>query len=178
MSCRHAPANDNRAAPVMAFARCVHKSSTTEDTEKNTEDTLLPNEKNSDLRSATPFTRPVHKNFTTEDTEVTENQIPLILCVLCVLRGGELRSVRNGRHLSRSERFEKRARLFEIELGIARLDAEKESIAAGEREARHVENGVIGLRQPVQGEHAQDRRQRGAEDRAFEGHRDECQPAV
>src|SRR4051812_26541113 len=63
--------------------------------------------------------------------------------------------IRNGRHLARIQHRQKLARLFQIELGIGRLDAEEEPIAARQREARHVEYRVIRLRQPVQREHAE-----------------------
>ena len=43
----------------------------------------------------------------------------------------------------------------EVELRIARLDAQEEPVAAGQREARHVEHRVIRLRQAVQRQHAE-----------------------
>src|SRR5690349_4610843 len=56
----------------------------------------------------------------------------------------------NGGHLPRSERLQKRARAFQIELGVSRFDAQEEAVAAGEREARNVEHRMIRLRQSVQ----------------------------
>src|SRR5262245_38693643 len=103
-------------------------------------------------------TRPVTKNFTTEEAEDTEAfrvWIQWILCVLCALRGKALRLVSNDRHLSRLERFQKTARLREIELLVPRFDAQERPVAAGQRESRHVENRMIRLRQAVERQHAQ-----------------------
>src|ERR1044071_1578847 len=60
--------------------------------------------------------------------------------------------IRNGRHLSRTERFQIAPRLLDVELRVARLDAQEEAVAAGEREPRHVEHRGIRLRQAVQRE--------------------------
>src|SRR4051812_22858790 len=68
-------------------------------------------------------------------------------------------SVGNGRDLPRVQRFEKAARRFQLELGILRLDAQEEAVAARQGEARHVEHRVIRLRQAVQREHAEHARQ-------------------
>src|SRR6516162_8771983 len=73
----------------------------------------------------------------------------VVSCVSCCL-------VRNGRHLSRIERFQESSRPFQIELRVGRLYTEKKSIAAREREPRNVEHRVIGLRQAVEREHAED----------------------
>src|SRR3954453_15474680 len=62
----------------------------------------------------------------------------------------------NGRDLPRLERFEEVARRVDVELRIDRLDAEKEPVAAGEREPGQVEHRVIRLRQPIEREHAED----------------------
>src|SRR5712691_1871805 len=86
--------------------------------------------------------------------------------------------LRNGSYLSRIEGFEEAARRFDVELRIPRLDAQEEPVAAREREPRHVEHRVIRHRQPVQREHAEHGRQRGDENRALEGDRDERRPAV
>src|SRR5689334_177990 len=86
--------------------------------------------------------------------------------------------VRNGRNLPWAERFEEPARPFQIELRVARFDAQEEAVAARQREPRYVEHRVIGLREAVEREHSENRRQRGHEDRAFEGDGDERGPAV
>src|SRR5262249_17595165 len=84
----------------------------------------------------------------------------------------------NGGDLPRVERLEKATRRLQIELRIRRLDAEEEPVAAGERETWHVEDRVVRLRQAVEREHAEHRGQRRDENRALEGDRDECRPAV
>src|SRR6186713_619374 len=66
-------------------------------------------------------------------------------------------SVRNGRDLARTERLEKSSRPFEIELRIARFDAQEEPVSAGEREPCHVEYWMVRLRQAVQCQHAEHR---------------------
>src|SRR5215472_13328493 len=82
-------------------------------------------------------------------------------------------SIRNGRHLSRVQRLEEPARPLEIKFRIRRLDTDEEPVAAREREAWHVEHRVVRLRQPVERQHSEHRRQRGGENRALEGDRDE-----
>src|SRR4051812_19125104 len=70
--------------------------------------------------------------------------------------------------LTRIERLEKIQRLRAIELRIGRLDQQKELVPAGVLEARHVEDRVIRLRQPVQHDHPEHRGDRGEEDRQLE----------
>src|SRR3954447_2958064 len=84
---------------------------------------------------------------------------------------------RNRGHLVGTERGHERAGALEIELAIARFDAEEEAVAARHREARVVEDRVIRLRQLVQHDHAEHAGQRRAQDRALEGDRDEHRPA-
>src|SRR4051812_15608260 len=84
----------------------------------------------------------------------------------------------NGRDLPRVQGLEKVPRLVDVELRVTRLDAQEESVAAGQRESRDVEYGVIGLRQPVQRQHAEHARQCGDQNRALEGDRYERRPAV
>src|SRR4051812_38190395 len=64
-------------------------------------------------------------------------------------------SIGNCGDLPRVQGLEKVPRLVDVELHILRFDAQEEAIAAGEREARDVEHGVIRLRQTVQREHAE-----------------------
>src|SRR5678815_1555721 len=66
-------------------------------------------------------------------------------------------SVRNSGYLPRTERLEKPSRRFEIELRIARFDAQEEAVSAREREPCHVEYRMVRLRQAVQGQHAEHR---------------------
>src|SRR5262249_55986695 len=115
---------------------------------------------------------------TAENAEHAEKKFSAVSARSAVMTVITCRSVRNGRHLSRLQRFQEPARLLEIELRIAGLDAEEEAVAAGEREPGHVEHRVIGHRQPVQREHAEDGRQGRGENRALECDRDEHRPAV
>src|SRR5947207_5716096 len=85
---------------------------------------------------------------------------------------------RNSRHLPCPERLQELSYGVEVESPIVRLDAQKEAVPAGEGEARHVEHRVIGHWQAVERQHAQNRRQRGRQDRAFEGDGNERRPAV
>src|SRR4051812_37942123 len=66
----------------------------------------------------------------------------------------------------------------EVELRIAGLDDEEELVARRLIEAPHVEDGVIRHRQAVEREHAEDRGERGDEDRAFERDGDPGRPRV
>src|SRR3954463_5088939 len=122
---------------------------------------------------------PPTRAINTKDTKDTKDPETLcVLCVLCVVRLNAFTLIGNRGYLSRPQRLEKRARAFEIELRVARLDAQEETVPARQRKPRHVEHRVVRLRQSVQRQHAEHRGQRGAEDRAFEGHRDERRPAV
>src|SRR5688500_8326229 len=101
--------------------------------------------------------QPAPKSATLMATaEDTEGKNGLILSVL----GGEGVLVRNRRYLAGRKRLEECARRVELELRIVRLDAEKEPVAAGERESGHVEDRVIRHRKAVQCKHPQHRRQR------------------
>src|SRR5438093_7154367 len=95
----------------------------------------------------------------TKDTKDTRVFFFKALSVHC----GERRSIGNDSHLSRLERFKKPARLRQIELLVACFDAQEKSIAARQREPRDIKHRVIRLRQPVEREHAQDRRECRAE---------------
>src|SRR5712691_4695772 len=59
--------------------------------------------------------------------------------------------------------LQKRLCRIAIELRIRGLDAEEEPVARRAIECRDVEHGVIRLRQPVERQHADKRRQRRAE---------------
>src|SRR3954468_7753993 len=70
------------------------------------------------------------------------------------------------------ECLEKLPDAVEVELRIAGLDDQKELVARGLIEAPHVEDRVIRHRQAVEGEHAEDGREGGEQDRALKGDRD------
>src|SRR5947209_5451386 len=76
------------------------------------------------------------------------------------------------------ERLEKAAALCQREFRIFGLDAEEELVFAGSREVGRVEYGMVRQREPVECEHADKSRKRGAEHGAFEEHRHECGPGV
>src|SRR5258707_11326468 len=86
---------------------------------------------------------------TTKDTKDRTRLVPFVSFVPLVSLVF-LFSVGNGRHLPRVERHQELTRAFQIEFRIGRLDAEEETVPAREREAWHVEHGVIRLRQPVE----------------------------
>src|SRR5688572_6816131 len=81
-------------------------------------------------------------------------------------------------HLPGAEALEERAGPLEIEGRIVGLDGEEEPIPRREREARDVEDGVIWLREAVQGEHPEHGGERCAEDGRLEGGHEERRPAV
>src|ERR1700759_4584609 len=55
----------------------------------------------------------------------------------------------------------------QIKLWIARLDTNEKLIGRGTKKTRHVEHRMMRTRQPVQGNHAENRRKRCAEYRQF-----------
>src|SRR6188472_3381351 len=85
---------------------------------------------------------------------------------------------RNSRYLERTQCLEKPEGLLELEFRIPSLDAQEEAVSAGQRKPRHVEHRMIGHWQTIQRQHAQHGRQRGDEDGALEGDRNEHRPAV
>src|SRR5579862_631723 len=60
-------------------------------------------------------------------------------------------------HAARFQAFEKLLRSFAFEFGILDLNAKKESIDGGSPELRHIKNGMMGLRQPVENQHGNKR---------------------
>src|SRR5262245_2227031 len=107
-------------------------------------------------------TRPVTKNLTTEDAEDTEAFRGRIQWIFCVLRSKAFSLVSNDRHLSRLERFQKAARLRQIEFLVPRFDAQEKPVPARQRESRDVEHRVIRLRQAVERQHPEHGSQRRA----------------
>src|SRR5215471_17824206 len=67
-------------------------------------------------------------------------------------------SMRNFRYLPWLERLEKLAGAIMIEHRIGSFDTQKETVAAGQRESRHVERGMVRHRQPAKTQQAQHRR--------------------
>src|SRR6266850_806087 len=66
----------------------------------------------------------------------------------------------------------------QMKLRVAGLDAEKEAVRRGVREPMDVENRMMRLREPVQGEHAKHRGERRAENRQFESDGNKSRPAI
>src|SRR5215471_17467505 len=84
----------------------------------------------------------------------------------------------NFSHLAGVEAFEKIRRALAIELRIVGLDDQEELVAAGPLEALDVERRVVRLREPVQHDHPDHRRERREEDGQLEADRHELRPAV
>src|SRR5882762_5809323 len=66
----------------------------------------------------------------------------------------------------------------QVKLRVAGLNAEKEAVRRGVREAMNIENRMMRLREPVQGEHAKHRGERRAENRQFESDGNKSGPAI
>src|SRR5437763_955879 len=80
--------------------------------------------------------------------------------------------------LTDAERFEKDVRLLHIEVWIAGLDRQEETVAAGARERADVEQRMVGLRMSIQDEQSSQHGQRGEQDGQFEDDWDEHLPAI
>src|SRR5229473_662240 len=66
----------------------------------------------------------------------------------------------------------------EMELWVASFDANEKAIRRCMREAMHVENGMVRLREPVQGEHSEHCGKRGAKNGKLKGDGNEGRPAI
>src|SRR5215471_3481129 len=86
--------------------------------------------------------------------------------------------MRNFTHLSRLQRLQKLARAVVIEQRIRRLDAQEKSIAAGQRETRHIERRVIWHRQSAKPEQTKYSRQRRQKNRHLKRDDDVRGPTV
>src|SRR5882762_7920319 len=80
--------------------------------------------------------------------------------------------------MMRAEALQEARRLRKVELRIAGLDANKKAVRRGMREAMHVEDRMVRLRQLVQGEHAKHRGERRAEDGKLKSDGNESRPAI
>src|SRR6188474_562082 len=85
---------------------------------------------------------------------------------------------RNFGHSYRLQAFKKLPGAAQVETRIGGFDTHEEPVGRRTGELGNVEHRVIRLRQLVQRPHADERRQRGAEHRRFERHRNELRPAV
>src|SRR5229473_693937 len=66
----------------------------------------------------------------------------------------------------------------QIKFRVTGFDADKKAVRRGMREAMHVEDRMVRLRQLVQGEHAKHRGERRAEDGKLKGDGNESGPAI
>src|SRR5580658_6534183 len=82
-----------------------------------------------------------------------------------------------GNVLSR-EPLEKTGGLREIELLVARLNADEEAVLGSMAETIRIENRVMRLRQLVEGEHAEDGGQRSAKNGQLKRDGNEGRPAI
>src|SRR5205814_2821110 len=76
------------------------------------------------------------------------------------------------------EALEKSARPFRVELRVTCFDAKKKTVDRSALEFRHVEDGMIRLRQPIQDKDGQKSGERGNQDSELEHHRNEMGPAI
>src|SRR6267378_819366 len=93
----------------------------------------------------------------------------------------KMREVLIIRHLGDMMRmhFLKDARgVRQMKLRVAGFDAEKEAVRRGVREAMDIEDRMMRLREPVQGEHAKHRGERRAENRQLESDGNKSWPAI
>src|ERR1035437_3873245 len=86
--------------------------------------------------------------------------------------------VRNFRYLPGLQRLQELARFLPIEERIGGFDAQEETVAAGQCEARHVERRVVGHGQAAQTKHAENRGQRRKVNGHFERDDDVGGPTV
>src|SRR5687767_2038629 len=94
----------------------------------------------------------------------------LLHSAFCILHSRAQRALlpRNISHLPWSQAAQELPHFVESELGVAGLDHQEELVARGAVEAPHVEDRVIGHRQSIEGEHAEDRAECGEQNRALE----------
>src|SRR5216683_1909017 len=81
-------------------------------------------------------------------------------------------------NVARMEILQEPRGVREMKLRVAGFNANEEAVRRCVRETRHIENGVMWLRQFVQGEHAKNRRKRGAKNRELKRNRNEGRPAI
>src|ERR1022692_1943307 len=86
--------------------------------------------------------------------------------------------VRNFRYLPGLQRLQERARFVAIEQWIVGFDAQEETVAAGQRESRHVEGGVIEHRQTAQRQQAENGGERRKQNRHLKRDDDVGGPTV
>src|SRR5262245_25194633 len=78
----------------------------------------------------------------------------------------------------RLQTFQKFLRAGSVKFLILRFNAQKEPVAAGACEALDVEYWMIGLRQTIQGEHAEHRDESSNQNRRFKSDGNKRRPAI
>src|SRR5579859_2362207 len=78
--------------------------------------------------------------------------------------------MRHLRDLQRMESFKKTPGVIQPELGVLRLNAQKEAVTAGPDKIGRIKHRMIRLRQPVERDHAKDRSQGRAQNGALKSH--------
>src|SRR6516225_5522020 len=81
-------------------------------------------------------------------------------------------------HMLGVDALQETRRLFQVKLRVMRQDAQKEPVVRGALEPLNVKQRVMRLRQPVQCQHAEYGKARGAQNRQLERDRNKCRPAV
>src|SRR5580704_854774 len=81
-------------------------------------------------------------------------------------------------NVMRVKPLQKARRIRELKLLIAGLDANKKAICRCMAEAMRVENGMMRLWQPVEGQHPEDRRKRSTENGQLKRDGNEGRPAI
>src|SRR5215472_9289950 len=76
--------------------------------------------------------------------------------------------IRHLRNFERSKTLKKTFGLIDTVAWVLGFDAQEEAVTAGALKAGRVEYWMVRLGQPVEGQHAEDRRQRCPKHRAFE----------
>src|SRR3974377_1714192 len=65
-----------------------------------------------------------------------------------------------------------------MKLGVACLYAQEKAVEGRVRKALDIEDGMVRLWQPVQGQHSEHGEERGSQDGEFKGDRNERRPAI
>src|SRR5258708_25635486 len=86
--------------------------------------------------------------------------------------------IRHLGNMMRMETVQEACGVRQMKLRVAGLDANKEAVRGCMREARHVENRVVRLGQPVQGEHSQNPRERRAKHKKLKRAGNESRPLI
>src|SRR5487761_1431400 len=81
-------------------------------------------------------------------------------------------------HFFRLEAFQKLPRVAEMEFWIAGFNRQKKAVSAGADKLGHIEHGMVGHWQAIQGEHAKQGGERRAQHRQLESDRNKGRPTM